>query len=161
MLTAPVALQQTHDISGFDCGKPPLSDWLKDNALKNEGKGSRTFVVCDGNVVAGYYALAAGAVARERAPSNIARNMPDPIPVIVLGRLAVDRIYAGRGVGRGLLKDALKRSLSASREIGARAVLVHAIDDEAVGFYLRYGFKLFLTDGRTLYLPMAAAAAAL
>jgi len=87
--------------------------------------------------------------------------MPDPVPVFVLGRLAVDRTCAGRRIGEGLLKDALKRALAASREIGARAVLVHAIDDDAVGFYLQYKFKPFPTDAKTLYLPMSHIIAAL
>ena len=87
--------------------------------------------------------------------------MPDPIPVFVLGRLAVDRTCWGKRIGEGLLKDALKRALGASKEIGARAVLVHAIDDEAVGFYLQYKFKPFPADARTLYLPMSHIAAAL
>jgi GNAT superfamily N-acetyltransferase len=160
-ITPPAPLEHTHDVSNFDCGKPPLTDWLRSQALKNEGKGSRTYVVCVGRVVIGYYALAAGAVERDRAPSNIARNMPDPIPIFVLGRLGVDRAYHGKRIGEGLLKDALKRALNASREVGARAVLVHAIDEEAVGFYLQYKFKPFPTDARTLYLPLSHIAAAL
>ncbi len=153
-LVPPAALNPSHDVSTFDCGKPPLTEWLRIHATKNEGKGSRTYVVCDGARVVGYYALAAGAVERDRAPSNIARNMPDPVPVFVIGRLAVDRAFSGKRIGVGLLKDALKRAVSASREIGARAVLVHAVDDEAVGFYLQYKFKPFPTDARTLYLPI-------
>ena len=154
-MTPPAALDPSQDTSVFDCNKPPLTDWLRLQAIKNEGKGSRTYVVCDGKRVIGYYAIAAGAVERARAPSNIARNMPDPVPVLVIGRLAVDRTYWGKRIGEGLLKDALKRALQASREIGARAVLVHAIDDDAVGFYLQYKFKPFPTDARTLYLPIA------
>lgn len=159
--TPPTALDAAHDVSKFDCGKPPLSDWLRNHAQKNEGKGSRTYVVCVGRIVVGYYALAAGAVEHDRAPKNISRNMPDPIPIFVLGRLAVDRAYSGRRIGEGLLKDALKRALSASREVGARAVIVHAIDDDAVNFYLQYRFKPFPTDARTLYLPLTHIAAAL
>ena len=87
--------------------------------------------------------------------------MPDPIPVFVLARLAVDRAFHGRGLGSGLLGDALRRALGASREIGAHAVLVHAIDDQAVRFYLQYGFRPFPTDTRTLYLPLSHVAASL
>lgn len=160
-IAPPAALDPSHDTSVFDCNKPPLTDWLRFQAIKNEGKGSRTYVVCEGKRVIGYYAIAAGAVERDRAAPNISRNMPDPIPVFVIGRLAVDRTYWGKGVGEGLLKDALKRALNASREIGARAVLVHAIDDDAAGFYLQYKFKPFPTDARTLYLPIAHIVAAL
>lgn len=160
-LVPPAPLEHTHDVSEFDCAKPPLSDWLRTHALRNEGRGSRTYVACFGRKVIGYYSLAAGAVKRNRAPSNIARDMPDPIPVFVIGRLAVDRTYQGKGLGRALVKDALKRCLNASNEIGARAVLVHAIDDDVVPFYLQYGFKPFPTDARTLYLPMRKITAAL
>jgi GNAT superfamily N-acetyltransferase len=150
-----VPLTAAHELHQFDCGTSSLTDWLRLHALKNEGKGSRTFVSCSGLRVIGYYALAAGAVERARSPGRIARNMPDPIPVFVLARLAVDRTFHGRGLGSGLLGDALKRSLGASREIGARAVLVHAIDDDAVRFYLQYGFRPFPTYARTLYLPLS------
>ncbi|HSZ74279.1 MAG TPA: GNAT family N-acetyltransferase [Rhizomicrobium sp.] len=160
-ITPPAPLNSTHDVAAFDCGKPALTDWLRVQALRNEGKASRTYVVCSGNRVIGYYALAAGAVERANAPSNLARNMPDPIPVFVLGRLAVDSSFHDRRIGEGLLKDALKRCLNASREIGARAVLVHAIDSEAAGFYLPYGFQAFKDDGRTLYLPLGQVAASL
>ena len=157
----PTPLDTSHDVASFDCGKPPLTDWLRTQALKNEGRGSRTFVVGVGKQIAAYYALAAGHVDREHAPSNIARNMPNPIPVIVLGRLAVDYRHKNKRLGVGLLRDAIKRTLVASREIGARAIMVHAIDDEAVGFYLQYGFKSFPTDPRTLFLSLTQASAAL
>jgi GNAT superfamily N-acetyltransferase len=161
-IVRPVPLTATHELQNFDCGKPSLTDWLHIHALKNEGKGSRTFVTCSGpRRVIGYYALAAGAVERARSPGRIARNMPDPIPVFVLARLAVDRAFHGRGLGSGLLGDALRRALGASREIGAHAVLVHAIDDQAVRFYLQYGFRPFPTDTRTLYLPLSHVAASL
>ena len=154
-LAAPVPLNPAHEVTGFDCGKISLNDWLHVHAAKSEGKGARTYVACQGRRVAGYYALSAGAVERARAPSNISRNMPDPVPVLLLGRLAVDRAFHGKGIGAGLLQDALKRALNASREIGARAVLVHAIDDEAASFYRQYRFKPFPADHRILYLPMA------
>ena len=157
----PVPLNASHDVSGFDCGKDPLTDWLRLQAAKNEGKGSRTYVVAIAQHVVAYYALAAGGVKREHAPSAIARNMPDPIPVIVLGRLAVDRAHHGKRLGGALLQDAVRRSVGAWREIGARALIVHAIDDEAIGFYMQYGFKPFPTDARTLYLSLTQIGAAL
>ena len=112
-------------------------------------------------MVIGYYALAAGAVDRTQAPSNLSRNMPNPIPVFVLGRLAVDRNHHGKKIGKALLGDALKRALGASREIGARAVLVHAIDDEAANFYRQYGFRPFPAEARSLFLPIGQIAAGL
>lgn len=160
-LTAPAPLAPDHDATRFDCGKPVLDNWLKSQAAKNEGRASRTFVVCEKNRVAGYYCMSAGSVGRASAPKNLARNMPDPIPVLVIGRLAVDRDYQGAGIGAGLLKDALKRALAASKEIGARCVLVHAIDDDAVPFYLNYGFRPFPAGARTLYLPVQDIVAAL
>ncbi len=153
-LTHPAPVDASHDSSAFDSGQETLDLWLRHQALRNEGRGSRTFVVCRDRRVVGYYALAAGQVERARAPSGIARNMPDPIPVFVLGRLAVDRGAQGQGLGKALLKDALRRSLHASREIGARAVIVHAIDGAAVSFYLQYGFKAFPSEARTLHLPI-------
>lgn len=153
-LTPPVPIVAAHDIASFDSGQEPLDAWLRQQALRGEGRGARTYVVCREQRVVGYYALAAGHVARARAPSSLSRNMPDPIPVFLLGRLAVDRSVQGQGLGRALLKDALRRSLGASREIGARSVLVHAIDDGAVSFYLQYGFKPFPSEPRTLFMPM-------
>jgi GNAT superfamily N-acetyltransferase len=143
----------------FDCGKPPLNDFLKRWALKNEGKASRTYVVgCAtgenvGNV-AGYYTLANGAIIHDEAPGWAKRNMPNPIPVLVLGRLAVDAGHQGKRVGQSLVREAFQRSLEASRIAGARALVVHAVDDEAVSFYTPFGFRRFPTDGRTLFLPI-------
>lgn len=161
-ITLPVPLDPTHIVEGFDCGKPPLNEWLRYHARKSEGRGARTFVVCVERRIVGFYAMCAGAVEHDGAPKNIARNMPDPIPVFVLGRLAVDQAYQhSRGFGPGLLKDALKRAVYASKEIGSRAVIVHAIDNEARGFYLHYKFKPFPTDERTLYMPVSHIIAAL
>jgi GNAT superfamily N-acetyltransferase len=159
--TPPAALDASHVLDGFDCGKPPLNDWLRVHAARSEGRGARSYVVCEERRVIGYYALAAGAVEHMRAPRGIRRNMPDPIPVFILARLAVDRGFHGRRIGAHLLKDALKRGLNASQGIGARALLAHAMDDEAIGFYLQYGFKPFPIDHRTLYLTMEHILAAL
>jgi len=160
-LTPPQPIAERHDVSQFDCGKPPLNDWLRQRALRNEGLASRCFVVCDGNEVVGYYALAAGSVGATDVPGVLRRNMPRSIPVLVLGRLAVDARQHGKGIGPGLLKDALRRALTVSESVGARAILVHAIDQEVVSFYTQYGFKAFPEGELTLFLPMRDVAAAL
>src|ERR1700731_3342070 len=114
-LSAPEKLRADHDLSGFDCGEPSLDDWLRRRALNNEASGaSRTYVVCAGRKVVGYYTLAAGAIAHTHAPGRIRRNMPNPIPVVILGRLAVDKTSHGKGVGTGLLRDAVLRTLQAA-----------------------------------------------
>jgi predicted N-acetyltransferase YhbS len=153
-LSPPVPIAKDHDVSQFDCGKEPMNDWLKKRALQNEGKASRCFVVCEGARVVGYYALMTGSVSRDEVPGALRRNMPNPIPVFVLGRLAVDQKYQGRHVGSDLLLDAMKRFLAASKEIGARAILVHAIDNDVVPFYLQYGFKSFPEGSLTMFLPI-------
>lgn len=140
-LAAPVALAPHHDCSAFDCGQAELADWLRRRAQGNEAaRDSRCFVVCEGKRVVGFYALAAGSVQRAYAHGSVRRNMPDPIPAIVLGRLAVDRTWQGQGLGADLLQDALLRAVRASREIGARVLLCHAVDERAKGFYLHHGF---------------------
>jgi GNAT superfamily N-acetyltransferase len=137
----PELLAEHHRLDGFVCDEPALADWLKKRALKNQIEGaSRTFVVCDGVDVIGYYALAAAAVSRLATPGSVRRNMPDPIPVMVLGRLAVHTEWAGRGIGRGLLKDALLRTLRVARDAGIRAILCHAVSGKAKQFYLKHGF---------------------
>lgn len=141
-LQPPQFLSADHSLTAFDCGVPSLDDWLKRRARANHAGGaSRTYVVAteDGRV-AGYYALAAGAIALRDAPGSVRRNMPDPIPMIVLGRLAVDRLWRGRGLGVALLQDVVLRSAAAAREIGVRGILVHAISDAARDFYLHHGF---------------------
>jgi GNAT superfamily N-acetyltransferase len=140
-LTEPERVSDTHDLAGFDSGEPPLDDWLKKRALANEMSGaSRTYVVTSGGRVVGYYALATGAVAAGTATGRTRRNMPDPIPVIVLGRLAVDRSFQGKGLGSLLLRDALLRTEHAAQIAGIRAVLLHAISEDAKRFYKHHGF---------------------
>ena len=153
-ILAPVPMGEDHDVSRFDCGKEPLNDWLKFKATRNEGRSSRCFVVAQGQSVIGYYTLSSGSVMHGGAPRTLRHNLPDPTPVMVIGRLAVDKEFHGRRIGQGMLKDALSRILVASRTIGARAVIVHAIDMDVVAFYARYGFKTFPTDSRTLWLPI-------
>lgn len=155
----PRPIQSSDQLEGFDCGKLPLNDYLTHKALKNEGKASRTYVVIGttgetAGAVAAYYSLSTGAVSFDEAPGWARRNMPNPIPVFVLGRLAVDLRHQGFGLGKAMLKQAFARSAEAANLAGARALVVHAIDDEAVGFYTPYGFRRFPTDSRTLFLPI-------
>jgi GNAT superfamily N-acetyltransferase len=153
---APQRLTSAHDVADFDCGVPALDDWLKRRALQNESsRASRTFVVVAGKRVVGYYALASGAVALAAATGRVRRNMPEPIPVMVLGRLAVDRAYQGSGLGSALLKDALLRTLAAAEFAGIRAVLLHAISDDAKRFYVRHGFAQSPLDPMTLMISLA------
>ncbi|MBL4867531.1 MAG: GNAT family N-acetyltransferase [Pseudomonadales bacterium] len=154
-ITSPTLLNSKHDIKQFNSGTPSLDEWLAKRALKNQGVGaSKTFVVCENNRVAGYYALATGSVERLTAPGSISRNMPEPIPVIVLGRLAVDSQYQGRRLGASLLKDAMLRTLSITQNVGVRCLLVHAISDEAKKFYLNYGFQVSPIEPMTLFLSV-------
>lgn len=139
--SAPEALSDAHDIDDFFCGEPSLDDWLKRRARANQISGaSRTFVVRRGSRVIGYYALAAGAIVSSAAPGRLRRNMPDPIPVFVLGRLAVDRSEQGKTFGTLLLRDAVLRSRKAAEFGGVAGLLVHAISENARQFYLRRGF---------------------
>ena len=156
MLRAPEPLTAAHDAAPFDSGTPSLDEWLRRRALHNQASGaSRTFVVCSGSVVAGYYALAASGVAVKAAPGRFRRNMPDPIPVAVLGRLAVDRLHQGGGLGRALFQDAAQRVAAAAESIGIRGMLVHAISEEAKAFYIRLGLTVSPIDPMMLMTTMA------
>jgi GNAT superfamily N-acetyltransferase len=157
-ISAPEHLTPKHDLAAFDSGVAALDDWLKRRALANEAAGgSRTYVVCAGGRVVGYYALAAGSVAQTAATGRVRRNMPAPVPVMVLGRLAVDQAYQDRGLGAGLLRDAILRTLQAAKLGGIRAILVHAISDEAKRFYERHGFVESPADPMTLMITVAEA----
>ena len=125
----------------FCSGEPSLDMCLRSKALKNEGKGSRTYVVCQGDRVVGFYSLAVGSVAHEFSPGNIKRNMPDPVPVMILGRLAVDQSAQGKCIGKALVRDALLRTIQAASIAGIRAILVHALHDRAATFYQECGFR--------------------
>ena len=161
-LSAPAPLLRTHDLSKFDCGVASLNNWLRNFAIRSEGKSARCFVVCSSNVVVGYHCISAGAVDRDKdAPEPLRKNMPAMLPIMLIGRLAVDNAFHGHGIGKGLLKDALRRILNASTEVGARAAIVHAIDDNAVAFYKQFGFKPFPGDERALYLATEEIAAAM
>jgi len=141
-VSSPQLLIDNHILSDFDCGEPQLNDWLKRRALANQASGaSRTFAVVDNRRrVVGYYALSAGAVAHRVSTGAVRRNMPDPIPVIVLARLAVDRNAQGKQIGGALLRDAVSRAISVSENAGIRALLVHALNERAIAFYRHYGF---------------------
>lgn len=157
-IRAPEHLNAGHDLAAFDSGVPTLDDWLKKRALANEASGaSRTYVVMAGGRVIGYYALASGAVAAQQSTGKVRRNMPDPIPVMILGRLAVDRAYQKRGLGVGMLRDAVLRTLQAAAIGVIGAILVHAISDDAKRFYERNGFSTSPVDPMTLMMRVADA----
>ncbi|HEY6332487.1 MAG TPA: GNAT family N-acetyltransferase, partial [Blastocatellia bacterium] len=139
--TPPEKLSPSHDLSHFQCGEPTLDDWLRRRALRNEESGaSRTYVLCFENRVVGYYALAVGAVTHGDAPGRVRRSMPDPVPVMVIGRLAIDQSMQGQSIGPALLRDAVWRTIQAAEIAGIRAILVHAISDRAKRFYEKWGF---------------------
>lgn len=154
----PEKLSVTHDLLSFDSGEPVLDDWLRRRALHNEASGaSRTYVVCVGKTVVGYYTLAVGAVAHAEAPGRVKRNMPDPLPVMVIGRLAVDKNVQRRGIGKGLLRDAVLRTVQAAKIAGIRAILVHAISEPAKRFDEGCGFTASPIDPLTVMLTVAEA----
>ena len=139
--SAPALLTSDHKLAPFDCGVTHLDDWLKRRALANQEAGaSRTYVTTDADAIVGYYALAAGGIDVTAAPGRFRRNMPNPIPVALLGRLAVDRAYQRRKVGRALFQDAAKRVIHAAGTLGIRGLIVHAISEEAKTFYIALGF---------------------
>ena len=181
-LSAPTPLHADHLLDDFRCSAPALAKWLLERARQNHA--SRCFVACDEKRrVVGYYALSAGSIAHDAVPGRIRRNMPDPIPVIVLGRLAVHAVHEEESgldeegmlalavnlrrmadwlglaqvqlIGQGLLKDAVLRSLQACAQVGARALLCHAIDEPAKAFYLKHGFIASPIHPLTLMLPLA------
>jgi len=155
-LHAPQPLTADHQTDAFKCGETSLDEWLKRRALLNQANGaSRTFVAVDENhTVMGYYALAAGAVHHQDATRSIRQNMPDPLPVMVLARLAVDLRTQGMQLGAGLLRDAVERSLAVAQNAGVRALLVHALHERAKQFYLYFGFQASPVHPLTLMLRL-------
>lgn len=162
-ITAPEPLALRHDLTAFCSGEPALDDWLRTRAARNEGKATRTYVTClhdksgqagSGARVVGFYSLAVGSVAHEIAPGSIRRNMPDPVPVMILARLAVDVSVQGHGVGRALVRDVLLRTAQAASIAGIRAILVHALHERAAAFYAGCGFQSSSVSPLTLLLRM-------
>jgi GNAT superfamily N-acetyltransferase len=151
VLAAPEPLAPHHDLDAFESGVATLDEWLKRRARRNESDGaSRTFVLCTGQRVVGYYSLAAGSVLHAAATGKVRRNMPDPVPALLLSRLAVDRAWHGKGLGADLLSDAVSRAIGAAETIGVRAILVHAISTGAKAFYEKHGFRTSPIEPMTL-----------
>lgn len=162
-LSAPEPLTAAHDVSGFTCGKPTLDHWLKARALSNQEKGfTAVLVVHEAGRVVGYYGLAPSAVVPGVLPRSIRTGQPpDPVPCLLLGQLATDIAWAGRGIGTGLLKHALERCVTAAGLVGGRALMVNALDDEAAEFWRRRGFLPSKDDPLVLFRPMAAIVASI
>jgi hypothetical protein len=164
----PQALGANHVLEDFDCGKPGLNDWLLRHARQAQASGSaKTFIVTDGHRLAGYYSLAVGQIDTLEAPDRVRKGMGGyPIPVVILARLAVAMQDHGRGIGIGMLQDAIRRTVAISEQAGVRALLTHPIDVDAERFYLRFGFEaspaqekqllLLLKDARRLLMPAAS-----
>lgn len=155
-IEAPHLLNKDHNLTSFDCEELSLNKWLKEKSFKNQKSGaSRTFVICDNNKVIGFYCLSTGSIQHQQLTlSRFKRNMPDPIPVIILGRLAIDKNYKAKGLGAALLKDAILRSKKVSKQVGSRALLVHSLTDEANAFYLKFGFVKSGIQERTMLISL-------
>jgi GNAT superfamily N-acetyltransferase len=154
-LEAPAPLSETHRVEGFCSGVQPLDEWLIRRAWNNQVSGaSRTYVVAAAGAVVGYYCLASGALALREAPGRIRCNMPDPVPMAILGRLAVDRTWQGRGLGVALLRNAVERTRAAGTILGVRGILVHALSEKAAAFYVRHGFAASPTNPLSLVLSL-------
>lgn len=153
-LSAPQPLDAHHRLEAFDCGKPALTDWLHRHARQAQGSGSaRTFVVCAGERVVGYFSLTVGQIDTLEVPERIRRGMGQyPIPLVILARLAVDLDYQGQGLGFSLLQDAIRRTLAIAEQAGIRALLTHPIDAGAEAFYRRFGFEPTPENERQLLL---------
>jgi GNAT superfamily N-acetyltransferase len=157
----PEALNDRHDIAGFDCGKPELNRWLAERARSSEGRTARTFVVSDAGHVVAFYSLSTGSIIRSELPRKLRHDTPEAVPILVMGRLAVDLRSQGRGLGKALLRDAIMRALSISAEVGFLALVVHVIDESAIPFYTSNSFIPSPTNPRTFVLPLATARSAI
>jgi GNAT superfamily N-acetyltransferase len=156
---APEPLANRHDVSRFaNGGHPSLDQWLRERARQSEGLSARTYVICpndEANRVVGYFSISAAVEQRAGLPTaKLRRGLPDQVPLLLIGRLAVDASWHRRGVGSALLVDALRRCLAASEVVGVRGVVAHAVDDAAVGFYERHGFVRCPLGERIMLLPI-------
>ena len=155
-LTPPEPISSEHLLDGFNCGEASLDDWLRKRAVKNQNSdASRCFVICQDRIVIGYYSLSAGGISHEAAPKSMRRNMPDPLPVVLLGRLAIDRRYHNQGLGQALLRDAMLRAVHIASDTGVFAILIHALSEAARRFYLSRGFVESPLQPMTLMMTMA------
>jgi GNAT superfamily N-acetyltransferase len=147
-------LDRTHAVEPFTCGQPELDRFLVRHALQaQQSNSSQTYLALSGNEVVGFYTIVAGEVQHAKAPERVVKGMPrHPIPLLVLARLAVHSNAQGRGIGRGLLLDALGRTLQVADIVGIRALAVHAKDERAVAFYQHFGFTVSPTDLRHLFM---------
>jgi GNAT superfamily N-acetyltransferase len=159
--SAPEPLAERHDLAEFTSGAASLDDWLKRRARGNQVSGAtRTFVVSEDRRVVAYYAVASSGISVDSALGRFRRNMPDPIPVALLARLAIDRGWQGRGLGRALFRDCAQRVLHAAGSIGIRGIVVHAISEQAKAFYLALGFEVSPLDPMTLMVTLTDVQAA-
>ncbi len=155
-LSPPASLSVEHLLDGFECGELSLSEWLRKRALKNQASNtSRCFVICDDHTVIGYYSLSAGGINHEAVPKVMRRNMPNPLPVLLLGRLAIDQRYHNQGLGRALLRDAMLRAVHIASDTGVFAIMVHALSEQAKRFYLSRGFVESPLQSMTLLMTLA------
>ena len=166
MLRPPDPIAEDHDLSSFACGRPALDNWLRDHAVRSHLFGhAKTQVVVDSEAgsrrVVAFCSLAPASVVRAQLVRKLRTNAPDPVPMILLARLAVDSAYTGRGIGRHLLLDAFRRSVAAAQQIGGRGIMTHAKDEEAARFYLRWKFERMPGDPLLLVIPIEVVRASL
>jgi len=155
--TAPAPLAEHHDLSAFNSDEPVLEDWLRQRALRNmKSAATRTYVICpaESTVVVGYYALCMGQMLATDVTGSMRRNMPSQIPAVLLGRLAIDRKWQGKGLGGYLLRDVVRRARRAAQDVPARLIIVHAISPAAEAFYQHYGFTRLPIEAPTLALDL-------
>lgn len=156
-MKAPEPLSSGHNLADFSSSEPSLNEWLRKKALKNHNAGiSRVYVICteDSNRVMGYYCLSTGSVQRNTAPGTYRRNAPESLPVIVLGRLAIDQAYSGQGLGVALLKDAIFRTKNIAQQVGVRALIVHALNEDVQNFYIKFAFDPSPVNPLVLFYPI-------
>ncbi|HEY7669620.1 MAG TPA: GNAT family N-acetyltransferase [Hyphomicrobium sp.] len=161
-LTRPTLLRASHILTEFDCGEPTLDRWLQRRALSAiAARTANTFVICRGKRVVGYFSLANGAVGHSETSAKVRRNMPDPIPVTVLARLAVDNTEQDKGLGADLLQEAMKRTLAGARHVAARLLIAHALNAKAFDYYTKHGYSPLRADSNVLYISLETIAATL